>query len=233
MSISVMTFATEINKTIPVQKGQVLRAWFDYPKVVKITSWDKNEVQVLCHVSINGGENDEAFELDVKTSGTTISIKNKIMDLDRLPRRVTVTENGVKLMFKNEAEWRKYREEHGGGGNISMGADLEIEVEIKVPNGMETSVESVYGLVEVRDFSGPIDVQSTYGGIDASLAEKNVGELIAETNYGNIYSNLQIEVDKRNAREEDFHTLVRAFPGSGPRYKFQSPYGNVYLRRAN
>ncbi len=229
--ISVVAFATEINKSIPVQKGQRLRIWFDYPKLVKVTSWDKNEIQVTGQVSINDGENDEAFELDVKTSDNTISIKNRIVGFDRLPHRVTVTQGGTKLVFKSEKEWRKYSEEHGRSENVSMGVDIEIVLEIKVPKNMETAVESVYGLVEVRDFIGPIDVQATYGGVDASLAVTTIGELIAETNYGNIYSNLDIQVDKRNAREEDFHTLVRAFPGSGPRCKFESPYGNVYLRR--
>ncbi len=81
-------------------------------------------------------------------------------------------------------------------------------------------------------FVGPLDVQATYGGVDATLTEGNVGELIAETNYGNIYSNLRIDIDK-GTKEEDFHTLVRAHPGTGPRYKFESPYGNVYLRRIN
>jgi hypothetical protein len=223
--------ATDINKSFPVQKGQTIRMWFDYPKVVRITTWDKDEISVTGTVSINGGESDDAFKLDIRSSGNTILIKNTIENMDNLPQRVTIVEGGKKIVFKTKGDWRKYQQEHGKSSNVSMGLDMEIEIEIKVPKNTETNVECVYGLVEVREFTGPLDVQATYGGIDASLIEKNIGELIAETNYGNIYSNLQLDVDKSKAREEDFHTLVMATPGTGPRYKFESPYGNVYLRR--
>jgi hypothetical protein len=58
-----------------------------------------------------------------------------------------------------------------------------------------------------------------------------VGELIAETNYGNIYTNLDLKVNPDNVTDEDFHMVVSAKPGNGPRYNFESTYGNVYLRK--
>jgi hypothetical protein len=226
------TAQTRIDKTVPVTKGQTLRLWFDYPQVVKISTWDKNEVSVTGTVSINAGEQDDAFNLEVKTSPNTIFIKNEIRNMDRLPQRITIHEGDTKIVFKSKSEWRKYQEEHGKANNVTMGIDMEIELEVKVPRNMETNVECVYGIVEIHDFVGPLSVQATYGGVDASLTEKNVGELIAETNYGNIYSNLDMDVNKDMAREEDFHILVRANPGTGPKYRFESPYGNVYLRKS-
>jgi len=222
---------TDINKTIPVTKGQTLRMQFDYPSPVKISTWDKNEISITGSVSINGGESDDAFELDVKTSSNTIFIKNRIKNMEDIPQRITVHDGDTKIVFRNKSEWKKYQEEHGKSNNVNMGIDMEIELVIKVPRNMETNLECTYGIVEVREFTGPLSVQATYGGVDASLIEKNVGELVAETNYGNIYSNLDINVNKDNAREEDFHTLVRATPGTGPSYRFESPYGNVYLRK--
>lgn len=221
---------TRIDKTITYQKGQTIQVKFDYPRLVKISTWDKNEVSITGTVSINGGENDDAFELITSSSGNNISIKNKIKNMDGLPQRVTVYENGNKIVFRNKAEWKKYEEEHGKSNRVNMGIDMEIMLEIKVPRNADTFVESVYGMVEVRDFTGPLTVQATYGGVDASLSEKSIGEIIAETNYGNIYSNLDIKLGD-HAREEDFHTYVSAKPGSGPSYRFESPYGNVYLRK--
>jgi hypothetical protein len=63
----------------------------------------------------------------------------------------------------------------------------------------------------------------------AALLERNVGELKAETNFGQIYTNLDIKLS--GSEFEDFHTVVSAKPGSGPRYSFESKYGNVYLRK--
>ena len=110
---------------------------------------------------------------------------------------------------------------------------MDIVLEIKVPHNIATRIESVYGIVEVNKFAGSLVVEATYGGVDVSLLEKNTGELIAETNYGQIYSNLDVKLYSVNIHEEDFHTFVSAKPGSGPRYSFESKYGNVYLRKLN
>jgi len=222
---------TAINKTIPVTKGQSIRFKFDYPSPVKISTWDKNEIQITGTVSINSGEHDDRFELNVNNSSTTIYVRNEIRGMEDIPQRITVHEGDTKIVFRNKTEWKRYMDEHGSTHNVNMGIDLDIELEIKVPRNVDTNLECTYGIVEVREFTGPLSVQATYGGVDASLVEKNVGELVAETNYGNIYSNLDMNVDGHNAKEEDFHTLVRATPGSGPKYRFESPYGNVYLRK--
>lgn len=223
---------TAINKTIPVTKGQSIRFKFDYPSPVKISTWDKNEIQITGTVSINNGEHDDRFELNVSNSSNTIYVRNEIRNMGDIPQRITVRDGDTKIVFRNKSEWKRYMDEHGTTHNVNMGIDLDIELEIKVPRNVDTNLECTYGIVEVREFTGPLSVQSTYGGVDAALTEKNVGELVAETNYGSIYSNLDMNVDSGNAREEDFHILVRATPGTGPRYRFESPYGNVYLRKS-
>ena len=38
-----LTFGqTEINKTIPVKTGQTVNMRFDYPELVKVSTWDRN-----------------------------------------------------------------------------------------------------------------------------------------------------------------------------------------------
>jgi DUF4097 and DUF4098 domain-containing protein YvlB len=185
-------------------------------------------------VSINGGENDDAFELQKKIVGSTISVESEIKGLKDLPQRMTVVRNGQKIVFKTKADYRKYCNENGKDFNfMSTGVDMEIVLDIKVPENTETRIESVYGMVEIKQFTGPLFVEATYGGVDAALLERAMGELIAETNYGQIYTNLDIKFANDNLREMDFHTYVSAKPGSGPRYSFESKYGNVYLRKAN
>ncbi len=223
---------TPINKTIAVSSGQKLVVHFDYPELIKITSWDKNEISVGGTVSINNGENDDAFELKESTSNGTIYLDGSVRNLKSLPQRITINRDGQKIMFKTKADYKEYMAKNGGNYNsTSWGVDMEIIIEIKVPRNMETRVESVYGMVEVKNFTGPITVDATYGGVDAAVQEVAMGELIAETNYGQIYSNLNVKFD--TSKEEDFHTYVSAKPGKGPRYSFESKYGNVYLRKLN
>ncbi|HEY3404886.1 MAG TPA: hypothetical protein VGK59_15960 [Ohtaekwangia sp.] len=224
---------TAVNKSIPVQSGQKITMHFDYPELIKVTTWDKNEIAISGTVSINNGENDDAFILDNSTSGSTITVRNEIKNMKNLPQRITVVRDGQKVVFRDKAALKKYQDEFGGAFECqSWGVDMDIVLEIKVPRNAETRIESIYGTVEIKDFIGPLTVVSTYGGVDAALTEKNTGELSAETNYGEIYTNLDTKFGGQ-IKEEDFHTYVSAKPGSGPRYTFESKYGNVYLRKAN
>jgi hypothetical protein len=226
---------TKLDNIIPVKAGQAIRLTFDYPEMVRISTWEKNEIAVQGTVSINNGENDDAFVLDIDNSGSTLDIKGRIKDMDNLPQRITVVRDGQKTTFANEQEWRKFKKENGGERfqMMNKGVDMDIILEIKVPAGMNTSLVSVYGMVEVTNFNGPLNVKATYGGVDAALTESTTGELSAETNYGHIYTNLSLTLDRDRISEGDFHMEVTARPGKGPAYRFESPYGNVYLRKAD
>ncbi|WP_404986534.1 hypothetical protein ACI513_05545 [Chryseobacterium sp. M5] len=47
---------TSINKTFSTDKSQKLSLKFDYPQLIKISTWDKSEVQILGTVNINENE---------------------------------------------------------------------------------------------------------------------------------------------------------------------------------
>ena len=227
----VVVAQTPVNKSFPASAGQKIFFHFDYPELVKISTWDKNEISITGMVSINAGENDDAFELTQSLNGNTIKIESRIKNLKSLPQRITVTRGSEKITFKTKADFKQYTEEHGEKFNTtSWGVDMEIVLEIKVPKNMETIIESVYGMVEVKSFQGPLSVDATYGGVDVAVQEKNIGELTAETGYGSIYSNLETKFT--GSEFEDFHTVVSIKPGIGPRFNFESKYGNVYLRKA-
>jgi hypothetical protein len=227
----VLLAQTPVNKTYPVTAGQKISFRFDYPELVKISTWDKNEILISGSVSINQGESDDAFELLSSNSGSLIYIENKIRNLKDLPKRITVTRGIEKLTFKSEADFKAYCKETGSDFNVkSWGVDMDILLEIKVPKNIETKLECVYGLAEVKSFSGPLSVEATYGGVDVSVQERTTGELTAETSYGQIYSNLDLKFT--GSEFKDFHTVVSIKPGTGPKYNFESKYGNVYLRKS-
>jgi hypothetical protein len=222
---------TPVNKTYPVKQGQQIALRFDFPELVKISTWDKNEISITGSVSINGGENDDAFELLESNSANIISIENKIRNLKELPHRITIVNKGEKITFKTKADFQKYCEDNGKNFNTrSEGVDMDILLEVKVPKSAEVKLESAYGMVEVKNYNGPLTVEATYGGVDVAIQEKATGELKAETDFGQIYSNLDFKFS--GSEFKDFHTEVYAKPGNGPRYSFESKYGNVYLRKA-
>jgi hypothetical protein len=206
---------------------------FDYPELIRVSTWEGKEVTIQGHVSINAGENDDAFVLENTINGNVIRVNAEVRNIKDLPQRVTITRDGQKIMFRDKEEFNKYQAQHGKAYNtMSWGPDIDIELEVRVPRNVETQIESVYGMVEVRNFAGPLKVESTYGGVDAAMVERAVGELTAETNYGQIYTNLDVKFGGEQVKSKDFYLFVSAKPGNGPKYNFESKYGNVYLRKA-
>lgn len=222
----IATFAqTVVNRTYPVKAGQQLSLKFDYP-VVRISTWDKNEVAVTAKVSINGGDHDDAFTLQDQTNNGTLEISSKIKE--NLPAIYSIRQNGKKTFFKTEEEFKAYKNQNGIQ-SYSHGTDIDVKLEIKVPAHLATTIKSIYGMVELVDFNAPINVDAKYGGIDASLSKSQIGQIKATTNYGRIYSNLDLVLTDK--KQENFLTSITAEPGKGPAYIFESTYGKIYLRK--
>jgi hypothetical protein len=218
---------TILNRSYPAKPGQQVTLKFDYP-VVKVSTWDKNEVSVVAHVNINEGENDSAFELEEQAENGAMVISDHIKDVDKLPRRYTIVRAGKKTIFRSKEEYQAARKE-GGVQQAYEGSDIDIVVEVKVPANCVTDIKAVYGIVEMTNFNAPVTVDATYGGIDATITAANTGKLEATTSYGQIYSNLDLHLTDHT--ERDFFNSITAEPGKGPAYSFTSTYGKIYLRK--
>ncbi|MCD0457074.1 hypothetical protein LPB85_16615 [Chryseobacterium sp. LC2016-27] len=221
---------TTINKSFSTDKDQKISLKFDYPELIKISTWDKPEVQILGTININENESNEAFQIKEFKEGNSLIIEGKIAEMKNIPRRIKVEKDNKKLIFKTREEYQRYCKENKVTFNsMTDGVDVDIKLEIKVPRSLMTQIESQYGLVEVKDFGGTINVNAIYGGIDATVLDKNVGKLSAETHFGQIYSNLDSKFTGKDSN--DFRTLVTATFGNGPQYNLESKYGNIYLRK--
>ncbi|HEU4495511.1 MAG TPA: hypothetical protein VFR70_00510 [Flavobacterium sp.] len=224
------TAQTAINKSFSADKNQKLSLKFDYPQLIRISTWDKPEVQILGTVNINENENNNAFQINESKEGNFLAIEGKISEIENIPHRIKVYQGNQKLIFKSREEYQKYCKENNVTFNsMTDGVDVDIQLEIKVPKFLITQIESQYGLVEVKDFDGTINVNAIYGGIDATILDKKVGKLSAETSFGQIYSNLDTKFTVKDSN--DFHTSVMTTFGNGPQYNLESKYGNVYLRK--
>lgn len=233
LSISLFssTAQTTINKTYPIKAGQKIDLAFDYPNKIKVSTWEKNEIAITGKVSINDGENDGAFILEEQNIDGNIQIKNKIIGLADIPKRYILYENDVKKVFRSKEAYDEYREKTDLKCYYSTQTDMDIQLEIKVPINTETTLNAIYGIVELIDFNGPMNLNAKYGGIDASIKSAALGKLTATTGYGQIFSNLNLQ--PTSLTDKNFFTSITAEPGKGPTYKLESTYGNLYLRKSN
>jgi hypothetical protein len=230
---------TKIEKTVPVQRGQKLTLDFDYPDLIKVQTWDKNEILIKGEVSINKGENDDAFELLIDNTPGSIRISSRLKDKQNIPLRITIKRGDEEYYFKakdmHAPEVQKFIAEHGGDYNyMSQGIIQDITLDIFVPRGMESQVNAKYGIVEVKGFDAPLTVDAHYGGVDATISSNTTGELVARTCYGEILTNLDIKFDSNGLEPNRNHWIeIHAKAGSGPKYALESKYGKVYLRKPN
>lgn len=219
---------TVVTRSYPVKAGEKLLLKFDYP-VVRVSTWNQKEVAITARVSINDGDNDNAFLLQQDNDNGVLQISSKIKDMDKLPRQYTIVQDSKKTVFKTEEAFKEYRSKAGSIRSYSSGTDIDIKLEIKVPVGTPTEIRSVYGLVELANFNAPVNIDATYGSIDASLDKLRAGQIKATTMYGKIYSNLNLELTDH--KQQDFFTSITAQPGNGPAYAFKSTYGKIYIRK--
>ncbi len=218
---------TTINKSYPAQPGKQINLKFDYP-IVKVSTWEKNEVAVVAHVNINDHENDSSFVIKEEMVNGAMVISDYIKDLDKLPHRYTIVRNGQKIIFRSKDEYQRMAK-NSGVEYSTEGSNIDVVVEIKIPVQSFSNIKSKYGIVEMTNFHAPVTIDATYGGIDATMNAAQVGKLQATTSYGHIYSNLELKLTDHT--ERDFFNSLTAEPGKGPAYSFTSTYGKIYLRK--
>ncbi len=224
---------TKLDKVYPVKAGQQIDLKFDYPKLIKISSWDRNEISISATIRTDDGQDFGAFTLHDSLVNNTINIYNKI-DWKKVPTRYYLVEKGVKTNFKTKEDFENYRKENEGklqNASYYSQNDINISLEIKVPSQTMANIKSTYGMIELVDFNSPANIEAKYGGIDASLTESQIGKIKLTNRYGMIYSNLKLTATEQ--KESQFFTSITAEPGKGPSYDLSSSYGNIYLRKSN
>jgi hypothetical protein len=189
-------------------------------------------MSVTAHVNIEGGLHDTAFVLEENTASGIISIRNKIKNIDKLPKHYTYTliKDGVVTEFDSKDKYQEFRKSNPGGtSEVSDEQDIKITLMVMVPANTSTNITSTFGIVELVNFNGSVNVDAPFGGIDATLVTANTGKLEVTTTYGHIYSNLDLPLMEENGR--DFYTSITAKPGKGSNYILKSTYGRIYLRK--
>ncbi len=227
---------------------------------VEITGWNEERVEVLASISINNGENDDAFQLEVDQSGNTLRLKTDIEGMDDLPKMITVIEDGQKYYFKRKGDYKKQIEQLKKDLGVddfqtySTGVMQEVKLTIKVPARMALQLESTYGDIVLKNCSNAMNVQNTYGSVEAIFPKSgtfndatlvstysfvdvsipaNAGiDVVLNTSYGSIFTDLDIDIDRAASEEKAFYNkVVGRVNGGGTEVKMKAKYSNVYLRK--
>lgn len=249
---------TDINKSFQASGLTILKGDFTWGDVT-ISNWNENRIEITGTVSINNGENDDAFRLDTEQSGGTLSIRSYVKDLDQLPKMVTVVHEGKKYSFKKDGNYKKQlnqlKEDLGveNFNTYNNGVDLDIKLQIKLPANVKLELASTYGGVDLDKCSNSMNIQNTYGPINAVFDNRTMPEadlestysfvdvtvpananldVVMHTNYGSLFTDLDVNIDKAASKEKAFYNkVVGKVNQGGAALKMKATYNNIYLRK--
>ncbi|WP_333661852.1 hypothetical protein [Chishuiella changwenlii] len=221
---------TKIHQTFPIDTQQEVSLNFDFPQLIKLSTWDKNEIEITGTSNINDGKNDASFQITKQSSSQQITIEGKLHDYKNIPQKIIAHNGKEKKVFNSKEELKEYEKTNNVKfSNTSLNSQVEIVLEIKIPRQLKAKIEATYGTIEIKNLANTITAISTYGSVDATIDEKKTGEIKLETFYGTIFTDLKLPM--QTTKKEDFHTIITAFTGKNPRQEFSSKFGNIYLRK--
>ncbi|WP_286755894.1 hypothetical protein [Roseivirga sp. UBA838] len=221
-----------LEKTYALGPQEKLALQFDYPQLIQLRTWNKQEVLIKARVFINGEEVRDDFKLlDSRKSGVLL-IESQLENLDKYKsqyifidedieesKNVSIKRGGKTLVFGN------------GKGSYHNGTRIDIELEVFVPKEGEVEVEARYGLVEVVEMPKMLEIVATYGGADVKVAEPSLKELEVSTSWGQIFSNLTSPIQVTGG-ERIGEQMVASYSASkgAESVRIKSKYGHIYLR---
>ncbi len=231
------TAQTKIKESINFKPGQNLNLSFKYPKIVKISTWDQNVVEITGEVNINNGQHDDAFEITAEQEDDLLFISSNIKNHDDLPKMKVLIIGDTYYYFDakdSEQAIKKLKEEKGTNQNTysMFGVIKEIQLEIKIPRNANLSVDAKHGLVELQSINAPVKVNSKFGGIDISIPESARKSLELSTRFGEIYTNMDLDLDNQNGHGRNHWEVVKGtLNGGGITCELESKFGNIYVRK--
>lgn len=227
------TLGQNIEKTYQLSANEKLSLDFEYPELVKISTWDKQEVLIKAKVLINNQDATEDFTLSENRSSNQLVISSHLKNKDKYENNyitvaddedddesVIVSRNGKTITIGDK------------GKRYYSGTRIEIEVEITLPKNAVVDVEAKYGMVEVLSAPKDLVVFAKYGGADVKIDEVGLKQLRATTSWGQIFSNLssKLSITGDDMLGKSMRVEFDSSKGANS-VKVESEYGNVFLRK--
>jgi len=202
-----------LNKTYPLKANQSLNLDLKYATNIKITAWDKSEVQLKVTVSLHNNETNDAWELTSSQENNQLKISTEI----------------------DKAFMKKYWNSHSKDDNGNWHSDRnhitsDITYEIFVPKSVELSITTYSGDIDLLGLTGKIYAKSLSGFIDMNWDKKQGASITLKSISGEVYSNLELNL--QNLKENPYvgYALKGSFKGGGTTVYLESISNNVYLR---
>lgn len=236
--VSLTANSQNYQKTFSTSGIETVQIEFDYPELIEVKFWDKEEVSISGTVNINLGKNNDRFAITNLREGKILKLTSQINDLDDLPRTITIKKGDEKVYFTtddfNDPKVKAFMAENGDHQYFQKGVMKEIRLVLTVPSRVNLEIDAKYGVVEMKDAAeAKVKVNAKYGAVDVSLRTSSNRVLQLRTKYGEIYSDLDLKVEASDETWgiNKWTTVKGQLNNGGPLLDLESKYGNVFVRK--
>ncbi|MBO3697972.1 hypothetical protein [Roseivirga sp. E12] len=198
-------------------KDQRIDLRADFASQVAVSNWDKNEVMIKITYEINGGELNEAVDIDLREQDHRIKLK---LEIDEKMMR----NSNVRDCDKEDAmTW---------GSRNGPRVCAEVFVEVFMPKGTDLVMETVIADVLVSGEFKDLDIKTVTGDIDLTWPEKHGADIQLKTVNGSIYTNFDFKRTKdKGLPIISSHDLETIYKDGGRYMKLETVTSDIYLRK--
>lgn len=220
-----------------VSGKQVIQLQFDDASIIKVEGWNETYISIEASVSINDNTQNDAYTFEETSVNGAKKITGFLKDKEKLPRVIRI-KIGEEIFTFNTDDWNspeihQFYKDHGEDGISwkSHGISWDIYLTIRLPKQNDVVISSKHGIIELDNLSGNIEANSIHGGVDLVVNSGMKSKINAITKWGNIYSNVDLNIDKESSSDKKWNHIVASINGgNGNSIKLESKHANIYLR---
>jgi len=207
-----------VEKTLQVPANKKVNLQLKFGDNIIITAWDKKEAAVKVTYQINGGRLNDAmllkFDSDEKSARVQVDLDQEVLKKGRIEDCPGSDRGNV--IYNNG--------EHGY-------SCTNINYEIFVPREANLTVETINGDIELRGLTGPVHAKSISGFVDMNWPAKEGAAVSLKTITGEVYSDLNIDLAKKEKAPIVGYELTGKVNGGGSPINLESISNDIFFRK--
>lgn len=195
-----------------------------FGEIINIQSWDKNEVAFKADIEINNGHLNDALELDFDSANGLKIVSEYNEEKLKSGRREDCPDQYSQYSWSHDSNETSYV------------VCSKIRYELRVPAGVDLSIESISGDIELEGLTGPIKAKSISGYVDLSWPAEIPADIKIKTISGEAFTdldNLHFKNKKPHIPPVGYALEGTVGTGGSTELSLESVSGNIYLRKAN
>jgi hypothetical protein len=221
-----------VEETYKLPESNRVRMNLKFADSIRVTSWDRDEIQIKAVITINDGKLNEAFQMSVDKSGGELDI---VTDFDKALMKNGRIEDCGGYLQKVDKNGNTYTTTTRKGVNWNNGNVIcsDIYFEIKIPNKADFRLETISGNIEIQGFVGKLFAKTISGFVDLTWKSGKGADLEMKTISGDVFSNFDVALENKKKSSPVGYELRGKINGGGVLVHLESISGDVYLRKEN